>query len=71
MDGKCSSSELAEGGNVAAVSAELVRVKDQLATAKALIIECLRLLTPEQYAELRQVTGDLDMLGGFSGEPGS
>jgi hypothetical protein len=51
---------------MAALMRERDEALDRAATAERVAIECLRVLTPEQYAELRSNAGFLDDLGGLA-----
>jgi hypothetical protein len=49
---------------MAALSAALRDERDRRVTAERLLTECLRVLTPDQYKQLRKTVGGLDELGG-------
>jgi hypothetical protein len=53
-----------EGEDVAALTADLIRERDRRVTAERLAAECLRVLTPDQYRQLRETVKGLDELGG-------
>jgi hypothetical protein len=52
---------------MAPIAAELERERDRRITAEVTLIECVRLLTRDQYETLRTKCGHLDVLGGVSG----